>query len=107
MLDCSSDASSSTPYDKAYILYRLHQEHDAREILGDVANASPDRGTQHLDAQLVSQSFVRMLREMSEFGNGQKFRQGEYHSAREVYNELLDTCPPVRHPLFPQDSTEL
>ena len=40
-------------FERAYVLYRLHCEQDARELLARVSD-SPDRGAQHLDAQLVS-----------------------------------------------------
>ncbi|KAF9517637.1 hypothetical protein BS47DRAFT_1290620 [Hydnum rufescens UP504] len=72
------EASGNSPgyqFDKAYVLYRLHREDEAREILLAMGDDPLNRGVQHLDAQV-------------------KFRKGEYEAARNVYNQLLDTCSP-------------
>jgi len=79
MLETSSSSSSSqrssSQFERAYVLYRLHREQEAEELLGNMSGSTSDRGVQHLDAQL-------------------KFRDHDYYAAHDVYNGLLNTCSP-------------
>lgn len=62
LLETSSNAigpsgnSSGYQFDKAYVLYRLHREDEAREILLAIGDDASNRGVQHLDAQVVNMS---------------------------------------------------
>lgn len=56
----SSDAKKAKTgndyqFDKAYVLYRLHRENEAAEILASLGSSGGDieRGVQHLNAQIV------------------------------------------------------
>jgi signal recognition particle subunit SRP72 len=40
-------------FERAYTLYRLQREAEARDILEEVRKVQDDRGAAHLDAQLV------------------------------------------------------
>ncbi|EJF56192.1 hypothetical protein BD309DRAFT_1022519 [Dichomitus squalens] len=64
-------------FEKAYSLYRLHREADASEAMKELKDRSDevDRGVLHLEAQLA-------------------YRQGNYQTAFELYNQLLDTADP-------------
>ncbi|KAF9258373.1 hypothetical protein L218DRAFT_964539 [Marasmius fiardii PR-910] len=68
---------TSHEYEKAYALYRMQNEEQARNVLDGLkgGNADGDRGAMHLEAQLC-------------------YRQGTYQNAVELYNQLLDTCDP-------------
>ncbi|KAH9915348.1 hypothetical protein B0H21DRAFT_781920 [Amylocystis lapponica] len=63
-------------FERAYALYRLHHEDDAEATLRALKEHSADeRGVLHLEAQLA-------------------YRQGAYHAAFDLYNQLLDTAAP-------------
>ncbi|OBZ65817.1 hypothetical protein A0H81_14126 [Grifola frondosa] len=68
---------SEYAFEKAYSLYRLHHESEAREVLNVIKKkkGEDDRGVLHLDAQLT-------------------YRQGSYQAAFDIYNQLLDTAEP-------------
>jgi signal recognition particle subunit SRP72 len=44
---------SKEMYERAYTLYRLQRENEARDILEKMKEGEDDRGTVHLEAQLV------------------------------------------------------
>ncbi|KAF8652662.1 hypothetical protein AX16_004268 [Volvariella volvacea WC 439] len=64
-------------FSKAYSLYRLHHETEAKEILADIkaVDGVDDRGVVHLEAQMC-------------------YRFGEFKEALDLYNDLLDTANP-------------
>ena len=50
---------SKETYERAYTLYRLQREKEARDILENIKKkGEDDRGTVHLEAQLVNQFFL-------------------------------------------------
>ncbi|KAI0035592.1 hypothetical protein K488DRAFT_43016 [Vararia minispora EC-137] len=60
-------------FERAYSLYRLQRETEAERVLGGLKAAGQgDRGIQHFEAQL-------------------SYRQGDYQTAFDIYNQLLDT----------------
>ncbi|KAH9485763.1 Signal recognition particle subunit SRP72 [Psilocybe cubensis] len=65
-------------YEKAYSLYRLQRESEARNILESIKGerGENDRGIVHLEAQLARNSFL----------------EGSYQEAFDLYNDLLDTA---------------
>ncbi|ETW74729.1 hypothetical protein HETIRDRAFT_332070 [Heterobasidion irregulare TC 32-1] len=72
----SLGSSSEGAFEKAYSLYRLQRESEASQILNDIKQSNvDDRGVLHLEAQL-------------------SYRQGSYHAAFDLYNQLLDTADP-------------
>ncbi|TFK19433.1 hypothetical protein FA15DRAFT_175941 [Coprinopsis marcescibilis] len=67
---------SSHRFERAYLLYRLHREPEARGILQEIRTQELDhRGALHLEAQL-------------------NYREGSYQTAFDTYNELLDSAEP-------------
>ncbi|KAG6833967.1 hypothetical protein H0H93_012910, partial [Arthromyces matolae] len=64
-------------FEKAYSLYRLHSEEEAKTVLQEVKQekGDADRATVHLDAQM-------------------NYREGAYDQAVELYNQLLETADP-------------
>jgi signal recognition particle subunit SRP72 len=107
LIDSDTDQSQHS-YERAYSLYRLQRESDARTILGTIKqeNGENDRGVIHLEAQLASFRVTRNV-----FNNSdtflQSYREGCYDEAFELYNQLLDTAEPVRSPLVPRRSDYL
>ncbi|KAI0077236.1 hypothetical protein K474DRAFT_1662016 [Panus rudis PR-1116 ss-1] len=71
------DAQPQFAFEKAYSLYRLHQEDEAAEMLRLIKaeKGEDDRGVIHLEAQL-------------------NYRQGSYQKASDLYNDLLDNTEP-------------
>ncbi|CAE6492625.1 unnamed protein product [Rhizoctonia solani] len=67
-----SSGSNSKELEKAYLLYRLHKEKEAKAIVDQVnASGASDGGFAHLEAQIL-------------------YRLGEYSSSKEVYDRILD-----------------
>ncbi|TFK68455.1 hypothetical protein BDN72DRAFT_898087 [Pluteus cervinus] len=63
-------------FERAYSLYRLHHETEAKDILALIkAEKGDDRGVVHLEAQM-------------------SYRFGAYQDALDLYNDLLDTAEP-------------
>ncbi|KAL0572458.1 hypothetical protein V5O48_009498 [Marasmius crinis-equi] len=64
-------------FEKAYVLYRMQNEEQAKAVLEDLkeSGGDGDRGAMHLEAQLC-------------------YRQGSYQTAVDLYNSLLDTSDP-------------
>lgn len=63
-------------FEKAYTLHRLHREDEATDALTslkDGGDVEDNRGVAHLEAQLA-------------------YREGEYQTAYDLYNTLLDTA---------------
>jgi hypothetical protein len=52
---------SKETYERAYTLYRLQREDDARDILEKIKEGEDDRGTVHLEAQLVWLLLLELL----------------------------------------------
>lgn len=51
----SSSQQSSSQFERAYVLYRLHREQEAQELVAaNMPDPASHRRVQHLDAQLVS-----------------------------------------------------
>lgn len=48
-----SEETGHGAFERAYTLYRLQREAEARDILEEVRKVQDDRGAAHLDAQLV------------------------------------------------------
>ncbi|CAA7260374.1 unnamed protein product [Cyclocybe aegerita] len=73
----SNDDKDKHAYERAYCLYRLQREAEARETLEVIKKekGEDDRGIVHLEAQL-------------------NYREGSYQDAFELYNQLLDTAEP-------------
>ncbi|KAF8959983.1 hypothetical protein BDZ97DRAFT_1906063 [Flammula alnicola] len=73
----SDDDTNHHAYERAYSLYRLQRESEAKEILEVIKEekGEDDRGIVHLEAQL-------------------NYREGSYQEAFELYNQLLDTAEP-------------
>ncbi|PPQ64176.1 hypothetical protein CVT24_008550 [Panaeolus cyanescens] len=71
------DKKDELSYEKAYSLYRLQRESDAKELLNTIKTqkGDDDRGVVHLEAQL-------------------NYREGAYEVAFDLYNQLLDTAEP-------------
>ncbi|KDR69905.1 hypothetical protein GALMADRAFT_77126 [Galerina marginata CBS 339.88] len=71
------DSDDDHAYERAYSLYRLQRESDARDVLEALRKQSDedDRGIVHLEAQL-------------------NYREGSYQAAFDLYNQLLDTAEP-------------
>ncbi|KAG8743440.1 hypothetical protein FRC10_012019 [Ceratobasidium sp. 414] len=72
----SSGAGSSKPptgLEKAYVLYRMHKESEAKAIVDETKgkDGTPKEGFAHLEAQL-------------------SYRLGEYDGAKEIYDRILD-----------------
>jgi len=76
LIESHSDPNQHA-YERAYSLYRMQRESEARDILEDIkeAKGEDDRGVVHLEAQL-------------------SYREGLYREAFDLYNELLDTAEP-------------
>ncbi|KZT03999.1 uncharacterized protein LAESUDRAFT_658784 [Laetiporus sulphureus 93-53] len=74
-----TDKGNAFDYEKAYSLYRLHREDEATEIVGALKRQrkaeDESRSALHLEAQLA-------------------YRQGDYQTAFDLYNSLLDTAEP-------------
>ncbi|KAI0733820.1 hypothetical protein C8Q72DRAFT_557249 [Fomitopsis betulina] len=65
-------------FEKGYTLHRLHREEDATEVLKvlkEGGSEDENRGVAHLEAQLA-------------------YREGDYQTAYDLYNTLLDTAEP-------------
>ncbi|KAL0056687.1 hypothetical protein AAF712_016707 [Marasmius tenuissimus] len=64
-------------FEKAYVLYRMQDEEQAKNVLESLKESSGDsnRGAMHLEAQLC-------------------YRQGSYQTAVDLYTQLLDTSDP-------------
>ncbi|KAF9479384.1 hypothetical protein BDN70DRAFT_834573 [Pholiota conissans] len=73
----SEDDADKLAYERAYSLYRLQRESEAKEILDAIKKdkEEEDRGIMHLEAQL-------------------NYREGLYQEAFDLYNQLLDTAEP-------------
>jgi signal recognition particle subunit SRP72 len=84
-------------FEKAYVLYRMHKEDEAFEIIQGLGVNANDRGVSHLDAQLVSSSKHSHTHSgrSPTFLVQKKYRQGDYESAQSIYNTLLDTSSPT------------
>jgi signal recognition particle subunit SRP72 len=63
MSSSAGPSKSSTELEKAYILYRLHKEKDAKAIVGSAHgnDGALKEGFAHLEAQLVSQCTILIL----------------------------------------------
>jgi signal recognition particle subunit SRP72 len=87
-------------FERAYSLYRLHREGEVRQILearkSDKNGGIEDRGTLHLEAQLVL-SFLASYsnRTMLLIDREQNYRLGAYDVACDLYQQLLNTAEPV------------
>lgn len=87
-------------FERAYSLYRLHQEDEAREILSVLkAEKEDDRGVAHLEAQMVRSYCMHLHRRFLTFPacSTQSYRSGAYQDAFDLYTDLLNTAEPVRH----------
>ncbi|KAG6846556.1 hypothetical protein H0H93_013234, partial [Arthromyces matolae] len=75
LIDLGGDGQH--PFEKAYSLYRLHSEEEAKTVLQEVKQekGDADRATIHLEAQM-------------------NYREGAYDQAVELYNQLLETADP-------------
>jgi len=74
----SDDDHAHHAYERAYSLYRLSHESEARDVLKSIKadqNTEDSRGLVHLEAQLA-------------------YREGSYDVAFDLYNQLLDTAKP-------------
>jgi len=74
----ADDVHTHHAYERAYSLYRLSHESEAREVLESIKgnrDAEDSRGLMHLEAQLA-------------------YREGSYDVAFDLYNQLLDTAEP-------------
>ncbi|KAG9092446.1 hypothetical protein FRC06_011917 [Ceratobasidium sp. 370] len=69
----AGSSRSSTELEKAYILYRMHKEKEAKAIVDEAKGkeGAPKEGFAHLEAQL-------------------SYRLGEYDVAKEIYDRILD-----------------
>ncbi|PPQ80100.1 LOW QUALITY PROTEIN: hypothetical protein CVT25_001468 [Psilocybe cyanescens] len=85
------DSDDTHAYERAYSLYRLQRESDARAILEPIKGerGENDRGIVHLEAQLARNS----LRKTGTRPNGY-YREGSYQTAFDLYNDLLNTAEP-------------
>ncbi|KAF8161511.1 hypothetical protein B0H34DRAFT_796291 [Crassisporium funariophilum] len=80
LIDSDEDQNHHA-YERAYSLYRLQHESEARNVLqaiNDEADSADTRGLMHLEAQLAYQSY----------------REGSYQDAFDLYNQLLDNAEP-------------
>jgi signal recognition particle subunit SRP72 len=69
-------ANKELQFENAYTLYRLHKEQEVTDLVREQKGSGQnERGFVHLEAQLA-------------------YRQGNYDVARDLYNNLLDTCQP-------------
>ncbi|KAN0130774.1 hypothetical protein V8E53_011449, partial [Lactarius tabidus] len=69
-------SEESSAFERTYSLYRLQQLDEAAQLLGKVKKIhEQNRGALHLEAQL-------------------NYRQGNYETALELYNQLLDSSDP-------------
>ena len=91
------EGSSDFLYERTYALYRTNQENEARNALNDLkrAKGEDDRGTLHLEAQLVRTRIACPRSTIALTHPSQNYREGSYESAFELYNQLLDTSEPV------------
>ncbi|KAG6852915.1 hypothetical protein C0991_008174 [Blastosporella zonata] len=73
------DGSGEHAFERAYSLYRLQHEEQAKSMLEQVKEqkGDTDRAAVHLEAQM-------------------NYRDGSYEQAVELYNQLLETAEPVR-----------
>ncbi|TFY61371.1 hypothetical protein EVJ58_g4553 [Rhodofomes roseus] len=64
-------------FEKAYTLHRLHREDEVTDVLKSLKEkgVEENRGVSHMEAQLA-------------------YREGEYQTAYDLYNTLLDTAEP-------------
>ncbi|TFK50782.1 hypothetical protein OE88DRAFT_1645077 [Heliocybe sulcata] len=71
----ANNATNDRSFEKAYSLYRLERETEAAELLNGIKSKddADQRGALHLEAQLA-------------------YRQGDYQTACDLYNQLLDTA---------------
>ncbi|KAG2122333.1 hypothetical protein DEU56DRAFT_832243 [Suillus clintonianus] len=73
-----AEINEQCSFERAYALYRVHQEEDAAQVLKEIKSSGKDteqRGAMHLEAQL-------------------SYRQGSYQSSLDIYSELLETADP-------------
>ncbi len=88
------DANQSSVFERAYSSYRLqHLDEAVRLLDGIKERQEPSRGALHLEAQLVRSTSG--LETQSEFVLWQNYRQGNYQTALDSYNQLLDSSDPV------------
>lgn len=86
--------NQSSVFERAYSSYRLQHLDDAALLLrGIKERREQDRGALHLEAQLVRRIPARETQ--TEFVLWQNYRQGNYHVALDLYNQLLDSSDPV------------
>lgn len=87
----------SHEFEKAYALYRLRKEPEAKEVLSHMKGSRPagvnDRGIQHLEAQLV-RSFLDCCHYL-DLTRLQAYRQCAYQGAFDIYSQLLDSSSAV------------
>lgn len=71
------DSQGDHAFEKAYSLYRLHQEAEVEGLVAEMKKtpSEDERGVIHLEAQL-------------------NYRRGSYQKAFDLYNELLDSTEP-------------
>ena len=107
LIDSDADQSQHS-YERAYSLYRLQRESDARDILDTIKqeNGENDRGVVHLEAQLASFRLAQTFSNNSDISL-QSYREGRFDEAFELYNQLLDTAETVSSTLFPRGSNYL
>ena len=89
----TAEGPESNQFEKAYILYRKHQESEAAELLSDLTQGGlgdSNRGVLHLDAQLVH-CFSLVFTYDGLYILFQKYRRGAYRDALDIYTQLLDT----------------
>ncbi|CUA66973.1 hypothetical protein RSOLAG22IIIB_02883 [Rhizoctonia solani] len=72
IVDNLSGGNESKQLEKAYLLYRLHKEKEAKAIVDQTkSKGASDGGFAHLDAQI-------------------SYRTGEYSASKEIYDRILD-----------------
>jgi signal recognition particle subunit SRP72 len=88
------DEEHGHDFGRAYSLYRLQREDEAQLALKKLLDED-DRGALHLEAQLVSARPFCTDHTITQ--RVQNYRQGQYQSTFDLYNQLLDSAEPVRH----------
>jgi signal recognition particle subunit SRP72 len=91
----SEGSEDKYAYERAYTLYRLQREDEAKGIVEQLKNGEDERGVNHLEAQMVG--VLLCARRLASLITSwiQAYRQGHYDEAIDLYQQLLDSAEPV------------
>jgi signal recognition particle subunit SRP72 len=89
------DSGDQYAFERAYSLYRLQRELDSVAVLASIKDkGEASRGVIHLEAQLVCTSLKSRNSNIIHRLFPKNYRQGNFQTAFDLYNQLLDTAEP-------------